>query len=516
MKSYGASNRPLDENNKPICDLSSEQSVLGNLLSKDNKETIPRITKLFENLGQEVFYSQKHRIIYQAIIELYQQGQEIHSKTVAVYLKRVKKTEEDIDLAYLSELQFEQDLGAGVAESLARELKALALRRKTEMLGMQIGQRVKDGAEVLDVVEFAEVEIAALKKGNTNEKKSMTVLESLNTPITESPAPIGGGLLVPGRYTIVAATDGEGKTTWCLQLALCAVTATTFLGRFPIKKPAKVLYFCGENSRGDINQKLRRQIEELESILGRGIEEELKSFTLVEPQNVDFLLDKKEGQAFLNSWLETYKPDIVIFDPLNNFISASESLNNDTIARRTSKALNKIATDYNCFPILTTHFKKKQEDDTPEISPDNIFEFFHGSKYWTNPAVSQVAMTRAHKQKFPTAKKVYFKFKTETEVSPMLLLRGRDNLWYKEIARDEMSKGKLTFSDLVEILKRLPAGETIPSIFREIAGKELDCSRTQINELLKIAKKKGKIIEKDGLLRVVEFTKQKELHLEKK
>lgn len=497
-------------------DLSVEQSVLGNLLSKDSKEVIPKITKIFGSLGKEVFYSPIHRIIYQGIIELHKQGREIHSKTVALYLKRLKKTEEDISLAYLSELQFEQDPGAGIAEDLARELKTLALRRKAERLGIQIEQRVKSGAEILDVVEFTEAGLTDLKRESTNEKKSMTLLESLNTPITESPSPIGGGLLVPGRYTIVAATDGEGKTTFCLQLALCAVTATSFLGRFPIKKPVKVLYFCGENSRGDMNNKARRQIGELKALLERGIEEELKALTLVEPQNIDFLLDKKEGQASLNNWLETYKPGIVIFDPLNNFISDNDSLNSDNVARKTSKTLNKIAADFNCFPILTTHFKKKQEDGTPEITPDTVFEMFHGSKYWTNPAVSQVAMTRANKQKYPTAKRIYFKFKTETEVSPMVLLRGRSDLWYKEISRDEISKAKLTPNDLVEILKRLSTGETIPSIFIEVAAKELDCSQTQIRELLKVAKIKGLIVQKEGMLQAVEFTKQRVLRLEKK
>lgn len=513
MRSHRVNNELLDKDEKPICDLNSEQSVLGNLLSGDAEKTVPRIARLFGNLGREAFYSLKHQAIYQAIIELHEQGREIHPKTLALHLKR--KTKEGGDLAYLM-LLVDQDVGAGITEELARELKKLALRRKTERLGIQIEQRVKDGAEILDIVEFAETGLIDLKRESTDEKKSMTLLESLNTPIVENPSPIGGGLLVPGRYTIVAATDGEGKTTFCLQLALCAVTATSFLGRFPIKKPVKVLYFCGENSRGDINEKSRRQIEELETLLGRTIEEELKSFTLIEPQNIDFLLDKKEGRAFLNNWLESYKPDIVIFDPLNNFISDDDTLNSDSIARKTSKTLNKIATDYNCFPILTTHFKKKQEDGTPGINPDNVFEMFHGSKYWTNPAVSQVAMTRANKQKYPTAKKVYFKFKTETEVSPMLLLRGKSDLWYKEISRDEISKAKLTSNDLVEILKTKSAGETIPSIFIEIAAKALDCSQTQIRELLKVAKIKGLIIQKEGMLRVVEFKKQAALPFEKK
>ncbi|GAI68729.1 unnamed protein product, partial [marine sediment metagenome] len=53
-------------------------------------------------------------------------------------------------------------------------------------------------------------------------------------------------------------------------------TATSFLGRFPIPKPVRVLYFCGENSRGDINEKAEKQIKELKELLGRGIEEDIK------------------------------------------------------------------------------------------------------------------------------------------------------------------------------------------------------------------------------------------------
>ncbi|GAI37710.1 unnamed protein product, partial [marine sediment metagenome] len=96
-------------------------------------------------------------------------------------------------------LENDQDVGVGITEELARELKKLALRRKTEMLGIQIKQQVKDGAEIQDVVEFTEAELTDLKRESTNEKKSITLWESLNTPITVSPAPIGGGLLVPGR-----------------------------------------------------------------------------------------------------------------------------------------------------------------------------------------------------------------------------------------------------------------------------------------------------------------------------
>jgi hypothetical protein len=499
----------LDE--KRNYDLSKEQTVLGSLLSEDTKEAFPKVIKAFRNLGKNVFYYKTTQVIYQAIIELHNRGNPVEPTSVYHYVK------EQLKIPGLKEYIFkllDHDLGQRVTtEYYAKDLYDLAIRRQIEQLGQKITEAAKKDTPTSALIEETEEKLTGLKKQSINEKKSMTLLESLNTPIVENPSPIGGGLLVPGRYTILAATDGEGKTTFCLQLALCAVTGTPFLGRFPIEKPAKVLYFCGENSRGDINDKARKQ---LEALLGRTVKDDLKKLTLVEPQNVDFLLDKKEGRPYLNSWLETCKPDIVIFDPLNNFVSADDTLNNDSIARKTSKTLNKIATDFNCFPILTTHFKKKQEDGTPEINPNNVFEMFHGSKYWTNPAASQIAMTRANKQKYPTAKRIHFKFKTVTEVSPMLLLRSKNNLWYKEISRDEISKAKLTPNDLVEILKRKSPGETIPSIFMEVAAKELDCSQTQIRELLKVAKRRGLIVQKEGMLRIVEIKRQATLPFEKK
>ncbi|GAH56713.1 unnamed protein product, partial [marine sediment metagenome] len=110
--------------------------------------------------------------------------------------------------------------------------------------------------------------------------------------VKELPAPVKKGLFVPERYTILAASDGEGKTLFCGQLTLNAITGTTFLDFFPIPKPVRVLYFAGENSRGDMQTKIRRQQEELEKILGRSIEKELEeNFHWVAPLDINFFLN---------------------------------------------------------------------------------------------------------------------------------------------------------------------------------------------------------------------------------
>ena len=481
-------------------DLSKEQSVLGNLLSEDAKAVIPKVVNIFGNLGKNVFHDENNRLIYDAILQLHDQAHPIHPKTLGPHLR--EKSKRDIPDAELI-LLLGHDLGSGITEIFAKELKDLAVRREIERLGLQIAQKIEDGTETSSIIKLIEEKLINLRKETAQEKKSMTVLDSLNTPVIENPSPIKGGLLVPGRYTIIAAADGQGKTTWCTQLALCAVSSTTFLGRFPIENPVKVLYFCGENSRGDINDKLTKQIAQLRGLLGREIKEDLRNFRLVEPQHIDFLLDKKEDDLSLNGWLEAFRPDIVIFDPLNNFVSDDESLSDDRIARKTSKTLNKLAAQFNCFPVLTTHFKKESE-----VKPANIFEMMHGSKYWTNPAACQIAITRANQQKYPTAKKIYFNSKIVTEISPMLLLRGKNTLWYEEISLDDISKAKLVPEDAVEVLKRKCKGKAVPSIFEEVAAKELGCSQRQVRELVKVAKDQGLIDKEAGLLHIVDFRKR--------
>lgn len=351
------------------------------------------------------------------------------------------------------------------------------------------------------------------EKKKTSERIFITGRQLLEEDIMEQPAPIRKGLLVPQRYTILAASDGEGKTIFCTQLTLSAITGTTFLGLFPVPEPVRVLYFCGENSRGDIRTKVQYHRTEIEEILGRDITAELeKNFFLVEPININFWLNPKDTTE-LHGWMEDIRPDIVIFDPLADFISSQKSLSDDSLARGTVKILTGIAQKYQCFPILTTHLKKEAINPSTGrsiVTIDNCWDFVHGSRYWLNSAAAQVIMIRANLQRYPKAKKLVFKFKIAEPMEPMQILRN-DNLWYEELPSDQMNLASLRAEDVKNILERRCNGQQIEVLLIDAMKKDFGCGVTMARDLIKTALKQKLLYKgKDNLIRITS-TVEKEL-----
>ena len=349
------------------------------------------------------------------------------------------------------------------------------------------------------------------------ERIYITGKQLVEEKVKELPAPVKGGLFVPERYTILAAPDGEGKTLFCGQLALSAITGTTFLGFFPVPKPVKVLYFAGENSRGDMQTKIQRQQEELEKILGRSIEKELdENFHWVAPLNINFFLNPKE-KIELHAWLSDHKPDIVIFDPLADFIASSKSLSDDTLARTTARTLTEIAQKFKCFPIITTHLRKEAinpQTGRSIVTPENVWTFVFGSRYWLASAAAQIVIIRANLQRYPKAKKLCFKFKTSEQIEPLQVFRN-PNLYYEELSEDKMSLASLTAQDVVGVLERICKGEQIKSLLITAMRKDLGCGVTIAKELINSSIKQGLIYKdkKDNLIKVSSKL-QKELKIQ--
>jgi hypothetical protein len=491
-------------------DRECEFMTLANLVLQP--KFIDKTIKLLGNIGSKIFSGGAKNLIFETLLKMREEGEPIDHQTVKIRLRKEKTPDSVINLLFELTTSSEK-IPWRTMEIYLKGLKDLAIKRGHRQEAEKYFLAINDGQNPIEAKQELDKGIADIESYTEKVKIGMNALESLNTPIKESPSPIGKGLFDPGRYTIFGGADGEGKTALLVELALCCISGTDFLGVFPIKKPLQVMYISGENTRQDLNNKIRKQLVELENQKD-DVGKYLENLMFFYPDEVDIQIDKKGGTAWLEARLKEYSPDLLILDALCNVLSSDTSLNDDITARRAGEALNKLSRDFSCVIIITTHLRKPTETETKSLSeanpgkmydsiPGGISLLFHGSRYFTNLAVVKMAMYRKNLQKFEAVKLIEFKFKTAESPPKILVERDRETLWCKEISPGEESK--LLPKDIVWILKDKNNGRAVPTIFVDVVMETLNCGKTQARELIKLAIdqgliEKGKGIEDKGLL----------------
>ena len=222
----------LDDGRQPPQDLAAEQSVLGGmLLSKD------AIADVLEKLRPGDFYRPNHQQIYDAILDLFGQGEPADAVTVAAELDRRGLLRRVGGAPYLHTLiaMVPTAANAGYYASIVAE-KAL-LRRLVEAgtRVVQYGYAGAEGADVAEVVDRAQAEIYDVTEDRGSE--DMLALEDLLQPTMDEidATQSGGGqsMGVPtgfaeldevttglhrGQMIIFAARPGQGKSTLALDV----------------------------------------------------------------------------------------------------------------------------------------------------------------------------------------------------------------------------------------------------------------------------------------------------------
>jgi len=493
-----------------------EKQVIATLIVES--DLIEKAQKELGTAGSEAFYNETLKGIYETLLGMKEQGIPINTTNLNDELRKQGK---QILGSFLADVVNSLERGFELDYAI-KKLRDLHTRRECRTGVTEFNQALDNGKDLIKAKQKLEERLGKLEATEETKEIGMAMSKTLSTPRKKQPLPIEGGLVSPGRWTIIGGEDGIGKTSFYLQLAGCASVGATFLERFPIKNPIQVLYFCGENIDEDMEEKMRMQLPELEKLKGENVGKYLDNLIMVYPDQVGYLqLDKKEGRAVLEEALRKYKPTIVFFDPLTYFIASSKSISDDTVAREVGTALNEIGRRYNCFNFVATHFKKPDEKGQGQIA---TWDKFHGSKYWMNLAVNQIAIYRANVKRYAQEKTIEFKFKTARTPPKILTELDRDTLWFEEKSQEEMSKATLGPKSVLDILVRVFQGKAVPSIFDEVAAEELDCTQKQIGELRKAATTNGLIEKKKGFLYPLKIerrgkgrpVKEKELFKEKK
>ena len=246
------------EERVPPQNIEAEQAVLGAMLI--DKEAIAKATEV---LSADDFYREAHRVIFSAMLELYNKNEAVDMITVTEILKRDNKLEDIGGIAYITSLanvvltaanvKYHADIVA--EKSVLRQL----VRVSTEIAAMGY-EANEDVGTLLDTAESRILEISNRKKKTDFTAINDVLMDSVQS--IESLLQNKGGLtglpagfadldkltsgLHPSDFIILAARPSMGKTALALNIVQnVALRAHKVIGG----EPRSVAFFSLEMSK---------------------------------------------------------------------------------------------------------------------------------------------------------------------------------------------------------------------------------------------------------------------------
>lgn len=246
------------EERVPPQNIEAEQAVLGAMLI--DKEAIAKATEL---LSADDFYREAHRVIFSAMLELYNKNEAVDMVTVTEILKRDNKLEDIGGIAYITSLANVVLTAANVkyhAEIVAEKSVLRQLVRVSTEIAAMGYEANDDVGTLLDTAESRILEISNRKKKNDFTPINDILMDSVQS--IESLLQNKGGLtglpagfadldkltsgLHPSDFIILAARPSMGKTALALNIVQnVALRAHKVIGG----EPRSVAFFSLEMSK---------------------------------------------------------------------------------------------------------------------------------------------------------------------------------------------------------------------------------------------------------------------------
>ena len=215
----------------PPQDIVAEKSLLGAIMISENA-----ISDVLGVVRPTDFYDERHQIIYNAILNLYDQHKPVDLLTVTNELKSLKKLSEIGGAPYLTELS-NFTPAASHAKAYAEIIERMSTRRKLIKAGTEIAERAyEDDANVSDLVGAAEKQLfevsdKVIKSDYTamgelladafdrieELHKNKGALRGLKTGFRDLDKKTAG--FQQGDLVIIGARPAMGKTTFAQNLA---------------------------------------------------------------------------------------------------------------------------------------------------------------------------------------------------------------------------------------------------------------------------------------------------------
>ena len=223
---------PIVGNRVPPNSIEAEVAVLGAMML--NKQAISKATEL---LSPDSFYSQKHKLIFEAIISLSEKNETVDIITLSEFLTKTGNLDDIGGRAYLAKINKEVATAANVEQYSLIVLEKQLRRDLIQSSGEVINNAYDDSKDILTEIDKAESEIFRIAEKRMTKnyqgmkeltKETYRQIEQMRVRSESGLTGIPSGLIDLDKYLgglqkseliIIAARPSMGKTALALSIA---------------------------------------------------------------------------------------------------------------------------------------------------------------------------------------------------------------------------------------------------------------------------------------------------------
>jgi hypothetical protein len=293
----------------------------------------------------------------------------------------------------------------------------------------------------------------------------------LNISFPERKYLIGKGVLPEKSILVVGGISKAGKSIFVMNLGLSLAAGKPFL-TFDVPKPIECLYLQAEINETNLQQRLRIML----NCEGHICQDDLKRFQVWNQKGLK-LSGSGRGQGEIQKVLETFKPRVLIIDPMYKFHTFDE--NKSDLMRKFFDVLDLWVDQYGISIIIVHHFGKPQKD-----SGRSGAQLLRGSSVIFDYADSYISLSNNRKEDKRYVKAV-FELRNEEDPMPLSLFRNSDSLWYEIVDTGEGLK--VTAAEIIKALEQFREPITSTILLTEVmdkTGASERTIRTKIRELV--------------------------------